>query len=366
MDSAALGRFLSEARLARELSLAEAARQTHIKQEILVALEQGEFERARVSLLQLRGMLRNYARFLRLDPNQVLTWFDAAREGGDISRPTTPAYHFASADPRKSSPQARASRRWRWLIITVLLLLLSGVLALLALAMARLGDRDVAPPSIASAGAGGPPTVIEQSLIPSPTSLLLAPAKSVADDQDLSSENGISVVVDITQRGWLNAVVDGETRYEGLALMGDQLAFEAEAELRLESANAAGLRVTYLGETLSDLGARGQLIVLTIQHSGIESELGPGLPTIAPITELPVATVTPIDLGKASDPSVAIVPVALTVTSLGGAPAVITEVPLPPIPPSPTAIATSIPASLTPTAILPPRTPMGLPPTKVP
>ena len=148
--------------------------------------------------------------------------------------------------------------------------------------------------------------------------------------------------------------------------MGDQLAFEAEAELRLESANAAGLRVTYLGETLSDLGARGQLIVLTIQHSGIESELGPGLSTIAPITELPVAPVTPIDLGEASDPSVAAAPITPTVTSPGSTSTVVTQAPLPQIPPSPRAVATSVPASLTPTAILPPRAPMGLPPTKVP
>ena len=364
MDAAAFGRYLSEARIARELSLVEAARQTHIKQEILAALEQGEFERAQVSRLQLRGMLRNYARFLRQDPDQILTWFDAIWEGRGTSQLAPPAYHSRSADLRKSSAKAGASRQWRWLVIFVLLLLLSGVLVLLALAMARLGDRDEVSSARASGGAEGLSPAIEQSLRPSPTSLLLVPAGSVAENQELSSENSISVVVDITQRGWLKAFVDGEVRYEGLALIGDQLAFEAEAELRLESANAAGLSVTYLGETLSDLGTRGQLIVLTIRHSGVESEIGPGLSTAVPATKIPVVTVTAIELGAVSEPSATSTPAAPTVTSFGGVPATITEAPLSPILSTPTAIPTSIPASLTPTAILPLRTPMGLPPTK--
>ena len=365
MDAAAFGRYLSEARIARELSLVEAARQTHIKQEILAALEQGEFERAQVSRLQLRGMLRNYARFLRQDPNQILTWFDAIWEGRGTSQLAPPAYHSRSADLRKSSAKAGASRQWRWLVIFVLLLLLSGVLVLLALAMARLGDRDEVSSARASGGAEGLSPAIEQSLRPSPTSLLLVPpAGSVAENQELSSENGIAVVVEITQRGWLKAFVDGEVRYEGLALVGDQLTFEAEAELRLESANAAGLSVTYLGETLSGLGTRGQLIALTIRHSGVASELGPGLSTAVPATITPVVTVTAIELGAVSEPSATSTPAAPTVTSFGGVPATITEAPLSPILSTPTAIPTSIPASLTPTAILPLRTPMGLPPTK--
>lgn len=361
MDAAAFGRFLSEARLARDLTLAEAARQTHIKQEILTALEQAEFERIRVSRLQLRGMLRNYVRFLQQDPDQILAWFDILSDKNTISTPTAVSQHFEMVDTRDRTLDFRAGNPWRRLLIFLLLVSLSAVSAVIVLFLVSQGNQTILTSTGESIDDASPDNAIEGVLSPSPTSLLFGPEANTTEDLALSPTEDIALRVEITQRGWLKVWGDGMVLHESLARVGEEFAFEAENELRLESGNAASLRIHYSDETFSGLGERGQLIVLTIRHDDIGIELGPGLTAVSTINVTPRVAVTPTPFQGISEATI-ISPTTLpTRTIVSGNTANTTEIPLLPILVSPTSIPTVLPASLTPTAVLPPRTPIGLP-----
>lgn len=71
-----LGERLEEARKRKGISIREAAEATKIRGDYLLAMEDNSFE-IDLPQIYIRGFLRNYARFLKLDPNKALTDYDA-------------------------------------------------------------------------------------------------------------------------------------------------------------------------------------------------------------------------------------------------------------------------------------------------
>ncbi|NDV62951.1 DUF4115 domain-containing protein [Puniceicoccales bacterium CK1056] len=75
-----IGERLEEARKRKGVSVREAAEATKIRGDFLLAMEDNSFE---IDLPQIyvRGFLKNYARFLKLDPVKILTDYDAHQLG---------------------------------------------------------------------------------------------------------------------------------------------------------------------------------------------------------------------------------------------------------------------------------------------
>lgn len=81
-----IGPALRKARVARGVSIDEAARDTRIRAELLDALEEEEFDRL-LGDVYVRGSLRSYATYLGLSPDKVVARYaDQAEE--PIPRPT--------------------------------------------------------------------------------------------------------------------------------------------------------------------------------------------------------------------------------------------------------------------------------------
>ncbi|MBZ0299555.1 MAG: helix-turn-helix domain-containing protein, partial [Anaerolineae bacterium] len=105
MDAYALGRYLRESREAKERTLDEAEQSLRIRKRMLEAFEEGDFRIADASVVQVRGFLSNYARWLDLDDEKVLQYYEAALQ--DEGR----RQHRGSRRRRKSSvPDLRAPR----------------------------------------------------------------------------------------------------------------------------------------------------------------------------------------------------------------------------------------------------------------
>ncbi|MEX0321224.1 MAG: helix-turn-helix domain-containing protein [Puniceicoccaceae bacterium] len=71
-----IGERLEEARKRKGVSIREAAEATKIRGDYLLAMEDNSFSIA-LPQIYIRGFLKNYARFLSLDPNKLLTDYDA-------------------------------------------------------------------------------------------------------------------------------------------------------------------------------------------------------------------------------------------------------------------------------------------------
>ncbi len=95
-----IGQRLREARLARSLSLEEAAQATRIRVRFLVAMEEGDYE-ALPSAAQARGFLRAYAGYLGLDPKPLLEDLGQVSAHFSISPPSSPV---KKAEPAPQDP----------------------------------------------------------------------------------------------------------------------------------------------------------------------------------------------------------------------------------------------------------------------
>ena len=84
MQSASgIGRSLRQAREARSLTVGDVAQALKLTLRQVEALEQECFERLPGPAFA-RGFLRNYARFLRLDPEPLIADFDALHAGAAV------------------------------------------------------------------------------------------------------------------------------------------------------------------------------------------------------------------------------------------------------------------------------------------
>src|SRR5688500_1718728 len=75
-----MGAYLRAARSRRRVSIDRAAEQTRIRADFLMRMESDEFDF--LAPAYVRGFLKNYARFLRVDPEPLLDEFDTRWGGG--------------------------------------------------------------------------------------------------------------------------------------------------------------------------------------------------------------------------------------------------------------------------------------------
>ncbi len=87
--SSRIGQILQAAREARELSLGQVARETHMRERYLRAMEEGNID-ALPSNVQARGFLRAYADYLNLDGAELLASLDAEQTSAPQPQPSPP------------------------------------------------------------------------------------------------------------------------------------------------------------------------------------------------------------------------------------------------------------------------------------
>lgn len=83
---AVFGDTLRQARAHKGVTLKEAELKTRMSRHHLLALEEEQFEEL-PPLIYQRGIVRNYAAYLSLDPNKLLSMFDAARGEDPVETP---------------------------------------------------------------------------------------------------------------------------------------------------------------------------------------------------------------------------------------------------------------------------------------
>lgn len=362
MDAYSLGQVLREAREDNEITIVDAVEKLRIRQPILEAFEAGAFEIRGVPEIQIRGLLRIYARFLELDEERTLLLYDQMRinleKGRRTRRGRRRQEEPAEADVLgKSQPLQeiqvveRRAAGCRGLLRFLLLLLFSAaalaVIAFVTLELVELPFGGEAPPSpevsalAATDTPGATATVADTLVAPTPS------------NRRPYGGSGILVSLLITQRSWVSLVVDGVEQFSGIAAPETLLEYSAADEINLAASNALALDVIWNGQQQGPIGGRGQRADIRFTAEEALVVLGPaGAPTpMSPTAEPAAAEATALPSptpGHSATPADTLAPSA-TFTPRP------TDRPLP----------SDTPTAGAPTAILPPRvTQEGLPPTK--
>lgn len=355
MNAEGLGKRLRDAREARELTLEEVEQTLRIRVKFLEAFEAGAYENL-PGAVQARGFLRNYARYLNLNPDDMLSQFDAilAESGGPVSAVGRAAEVVASPEspivvsqPPPGQLELAGGRSGQGRRIGIIVGAIVGLVAIAGLCFG--GTQLVERLLSAQAGSGGPdllnilPTV--PSLTPSttfvPSETPLPGAVVVAEGPPITDR--VLLNVSVVQRTWIRVTSDGVLVFEGLVRPGTVLQYQARDALNVQASNGAGLEVVFNNMAIGRLGLRGE---------AIDTTFTPDLVLTPTPDEAPTATFTPTPLPTLPE-------------SEGGATAA-GPTPLP-IPGQPTQPAGVEPTDVGPTALpLPGVSTQELPPTASP
>ncbi|MCC6893987.1 MAG: DUF4115 domain-containing protein [Anaerolineae bacterium] len=401
MDAQALGRYLRESREAKEITLEEAEQVLKIRRRILESFELGQFTFTDATNVQTRGFVRNYARFLGLDDDRVVNYYESALEEATNPRRKRSTRRAKEGEQAAKVPKAprkitdtnpslpavvptmldRPARRSNLLNSLAMLLVAGASLAVIGFVVFQLiGQARPAQDTIDD-------NILDQ-LPPSPTFTLI-PSQTVPPQptqvinlQPAYTGTGVVVTIKLTQRTWLQVTADEQSQFTGLARPGDQLPdFIARDSVTVTASNAAALDVVYNGNQQSLFGGRGQQVDIIFTLTNVEVSSGPGFEPTSEFTATAPPT-SAIDVGAtvaALTPTITPGP-SPTPTDTPTITPTFTETPTPL--PSPTITYTpsitftpsntptltltpTITQTPSPTAILPPRvTQEGLPATK--
>ncbi len=289
---AQLGDMLREAREERGISLAQAERETKIRQKYISAMEDDNVA-ALPGPVYARGFLRNYALYLDINPDEAQDMFD------NQSQPTRTRIRAARGDSSGSgkakqksekisiqplSPQPIDTRvRYGSSYIAVSLLAVPLIIAFYFIYSAYASRTNVTgpvltpqsrPPTVTSlptsvavvlqgtpSGAFNTPTVLVPQApgVPQPTQppASLSPVPSSTPVQ----ANSVVAQVSVTRDSYLKVTVDGKQAYVGTLPKGSTRQYTGKSTVRILTGRGDSTRVVINGVDRGNMGTVGNEVV---------------------------------------------------------------------------------------------------------
>lgn len=235
-----LGERFRAAREARGLSLSDVAEQIRIRSVYLAAIEDENWP-AIGAPVYIRGFLRTYARFLGLEPEDVVRDFNNER-----AQPEPVEGETFGARPTVGTTPSRNLSWMIWVASAVAVLLIAFVVYNELTLRARTTDVAAASPT-PSAAAELP------SNAPSPA------ASGAPEASPLPSSLPNSLEIRLSAPSWVRVVVDGNVSMEGTFPAGTVKQFHGKVAL-LRIGNAGGVAILVDGKDVGKLGTAGDVI----------------------------------------------------------------------------------------------------------
>jgi len=347
-----LGEWLRQRREERGLSLIQAEQDTRILRRYLEALETGNYD-ALPDLVVGRGFLRNYARYLDLDPLEAVD-----RYSQRVAPPEVATVRVDEASPFATGPfdpvplhslPSRLSRRGRLYALIAALLVALAALAWWAYPRVATwldvekpfsfltGSRDTPTepvPTVHSAtrtaatATSAATATIPPSLMPT---ALEAPSATPTRRPSVTPSplpiptevvyTGIFMEIVFTDTSWIQVTVDGVRQFQGELEKETHRSWYADEKIELRIGNAGAVVLTLNGQKLGALGAPGDVVDIVFERVGdsvaqsTPASAPTGTQTLEP-PETPAPSATPV---AATASPTATLPVTPTLTLTPGA-----------------------------------------------
>lgn len=235
------GPWLRRQREIRQIELQEIADRTKISVRYLRAMEQDRFDLLPGAVFT-RGFLREYARYVGLNPDEVVNFYLSTREDD------------SNDGEDESETPARKSGFPVWRIVLGILLLAAVVFLGWFLFRYVSGDSADDEPPPARAAAPAPSTEAPEPAEPAPRPVSTPPGepggtRGAAESQTAGSvDAALEVTLDFREDCWLEARIDGNELLSQRFAQGESLQLEARERVELLTlGNAGGVSVRING-----------------------------------------------------------------------------------------------------------------------
>ena len=297
-----LGEIGNTLKIQRErlgFTLSSVESQTFIPERYLSAIEDGSLD-GLPSTVQGRGMVKNYAQFLGLDPEPLLLGY------ADVLQTRLSKVRDASSGAGGTFSLRTWTRRFLanpTILLVVVVLLIASVSIWSSILI--FGNRASGPETTATIP--GVADILLPSLTYTPTleqpqptlgeievDFALSPEPADPDVEEgepiatpeLTGNEKVQIQLIITQRSWVRVTVDNILRFEGRLLPGSVKLFGGELSIEVLTGNAAGVELIFNQRDLGVMGLYGEVIDRVYTAEGIATPT----PTI---TSTPTPIITP-------------------------------------------------------------------------
>lgn len=262
-DSQSMGSYLRAARRRRRVSIERAAEDTKIRADFLMRMESDEFDF--LAAAYVRGFLRSYARYLRVEPEPLLAEFD--RRFGF----RTDTAQILAAQRRSPSRRSRGYGLRRgpssWQMAGIVAAMILIALAVIGLQTPRDGARRARDNDrVAGANNGSTPSP-DPSATPTPTPSP-TPSPSPTDDDVIAFDEGIELTIDAVRGDcWVTVTADGTEVYTSTPSLtaGDNAGpFTAEENMSIVLGNAYAVDIVVNGKRIGPVGKQGEVVTVTL------------------------------------------------------------------------------------------------------
>jgi cytoskeletal protein RodZ len=266
-ELASFGEELRREREIRGISLKEIADATKISKRFLEAIERNDHKTLPAPVFT-RGFVREYARYLGLNAEEMVNRYNYAAAGDDrieksahlerLVAPAAPA--LPREKPKKPSgiPPAYARIDRNLIYIIIIVSLLVGVFY-----WARKYKREEAAREAATIAAVKPP-VVKPPIAPAPKPPVTATTSTAPDDRVLH------LTFELNDDSWVQVKADGKTVWSDDLQRGQTKTFDANEVFVVTIGNAAGVTLTLNGVKLPPLGGPDKIVHRTFDRDFLQ------------------------------------------------------------------------------------------------
>ena len=302
-----IGHILREARENKGLTLEEVQAKIRINARFLAALESGQYD-VLPTPVHARGFLRNYARFLGLDPQPLLDRYLTVQSREDpfvVARPNQEITPDNPLPERQDQPffdpvnmevngkgfdavsNGGGSGSMLQIVIIIALVIALALIAnrFIPILFGRGGEANIVQEFTSAVqdavadvtGATETPTVTPEATQVSAagSTLFVDGTEQPIVDTSRNNPGGvatptptrpplpatldeIALKLDILERTWVEVTIDGNVVYSGIAKTNDTFDWTAQNEAKIVTGNAIGVFATINDVALGRLGGRGE------------------------------------------------------------------------------------------------------------
>jgi len=268
-ETETLGKYLKNQRESRRISLREVAKNTRVREHILKAIEEDQYHLL-PPITYVKGFLFAYAKYLRLDPNEVLLRYERVLKGESVTPPPIEPRKPKEKIPFTPSPKPKQKILWNtkqtWVVGGVIMASLIVFYFFFPYSSKPPVEPVPEKPIIEEKHpiAPSPPVPVTTPVPP------LTPSPPVTATTSVPEKKPFSLQLKAVEETWVSLQVDDQPEKEMTFKPGEGISVQASNRIRVILGNAGGLDLVFNGKPLEKFGKAGEVLTLIFTSQGVE------------------------------------------------------------------------------------------------
>jgi cytoskeletal protein RodZ len=277
-ETETLGKYLRNQRESKKISLREVAKNTRVREHILRAIEEDQ-HRLLPPATYVKGFLLAYAKYLKLDPNDVLHRYERVSKGESIAppsiQPPRPKQEIPPAEPSKPKGNALRITKQTWVVAGVIVA--SFIIFYFFSPFASKPPTEPIPGKLverksptAPSPPGTTPSRAPEGKSVVPEKKPLTPPGPVTATTFVQEKKPIALQLKAIEETWLSLQADDQSGKEMILKPGEGMTVQASGRILMKLGNAGGLDLVLNGKPLGKPGKSGEVLTLIVTPQGVE------------------------------------------------------------------------------------------------